>query len=108
MELYGLQDEVQIVEILIDEFGAIVHPNQVGAYMLESLPFYSPRLVGDHISILSFNNVPLPDGLIEALIIHTELFPDNILIRWTQEQDLIFEARLGQLRGRIARDSLAR
>ncbi len=52
--------------------------------------------VGLRISILSFNNVPLPDSLIEALVDHPELFPDGILVRWTQEQDLIFEATLGE------------
>ena len=47
----------------------------------------------------SFNYVPLPDSLLEALVEHAELFPDDILVRWTQEQDLYFEATLGQLRG---------
>ncbi len=100
IELYGVQNEEQIVEILVDEFGATIHPRQEGAYVLESLAFYEPRLVEDHISILSFNNNPLPDSLSEALVDHTELFSDDVLIRWTQEQDLILEATLGQLRGR--------
>jgi hypothetical protein len=100
IELYGPQDEAQIMEVLVDEFGAVEHPNQENAYILENQPFYTPRFAEDHISILSFNNTPLPDSLIEALVEHTELFPDDVLVRWTHEQDLILEATLGQLRAR--------
>jgi hypothetical protein len=103
IELYGLQDKQQYVKILTSEFGAARHPSHADAYMLEGLPFYAPRPTDDHISILSFNNTPLPDSLVEALVNHPESFPDDILIRWTQEQDLIFEATLGHLRGRTAR-----
>ena len=99
IELYGIQNEEQIIEILVDEFGATVHPRQAGSYVLENLPFHAPRSVNDHISILSFNNTPLPDSLLVALVDHREWFPDTILIRWTQEQDLILEATLGELRG---------
>jgi hypothetical protein len=40
------------------------------------------------------NSSTLPNSLIEALADYPELFPHGILIRWTQEQDLIFEAVL--------------
>jgi hypothetical protein len=100
IELYGLPDEEEYAEILTGEFGATKHPSQADAYILERLPFYIPRSAGDHISVLSFNNTPLPDSLIEALVEHTELFPDDVLVRWTQEQELILEATLGQLRAR--------
>jgi hypothetical protein len=103
IELYGLQDTRRLAEVLRSEFGAIEHPRQENAYILENLPLYSPRVIDDHISILSFNNKPLPDSLVEALVKHSELFPDDVLIRWTQEQDLIFEATLGELRGQAAR-----
>jgi hypothetical protein len=100
IELYGLQDEAQIMDVLVDELGAVEHPNQENAYILGNQPFYTPRFAENHISILSFNNTPLPDSLVEALVDHPEVFPDDILVRWTQEQDLIFEATLGELRGR--------
>ncbi len=100
IELYGLPDQEDSAKALIDEVGATQHPRQEDAYVLDGLPFHAPRPAGDHISILSFNNIPLPDTLIEVLVDHREFFPDNILIRWTQEQDLIFEATLGELRGR--------
>ena len=103
IELYGLPDEEEYVKVLTSEFGAAKHPNQADSYMLEGLPFHAPRPADDHLSILSFNNAPLLDSLIEALVDHHELFPDDILVRWTQEQDLIFEATLGQLRGRAVR-----
>ncbi len=68
--------------------------------MLGGTPFHAPRLTGDHISILSFNNIPLPDAIIEALVDHRELFADDFVVRWVQEQDLLFEATPGELRGR--------
>ncbi len=68
-------------------------------WKLEDRKFYAPGVADDHTTVLSFNNIPLPDSLIEAMVEHPELFPNDILIRWTQEQDLILEATLGQLRG---------
>ncbi len=99
IELYGLSAKEASAKTLIEEVGATRHPRQQDAYMLEGLPFHAPRPAGDHLSILSFNNTPLPDALVEGLVGHREFFPDNILIRWTQEQDLILEDTLGTLRG---------
>jgi hypothetical protein len=45
---------------LIGEFVAAKHPSQADAYMLEGLLFYVPRRANDHLSMLSFNNVPPP------------------------------------------------
>ncbi len=99
IELSGLQAKEQYVEILIDEFGATLHPRQADAYVLASLPFHTPRRSEDHNSILGFHNIPLPDPLLKALVDYPGSFRDDILICWTREQDLIFEATLGQLRG---------
>ncbi len=71
-------------------------------FVVEHCPFYRTRVADDHISILSFNNIPLSDSLIEGLMNHPELFPDDIRLGWTQEQDLILEATLGELRGHVA------
>jgi hypothetical protein len=98
IELYGFGGLDDYRRILVEEFGAKEHPAQPGALMLEGFPFYSPRQAEDHVSILSFNKVPLPFGLVTALITHPELFPDEIVIRWIQEQELIFECTLGVLR----------
>ena len=103
IELYGLPDKEQYIEILTSEFGAARHPSQDDAYILESLPSHPPGLADDHISVLSFNNVPLPDALKEASAEQAELLSDDILVRWTHQQDLLFEAILGQLRGRAAK-----
>ncbi len=100
IELYGLQNSAEYVDILSGEFGANKHLNQENAYVVERHSFYAPRPVEDHFSILSFNNLPLSDCPIEALADHPKLFPDGILVRWTQEQELIFEATLGQLGGK--------
>ncbi len=103
IELYGLADPQHDGQALAEKSGAAKHPGQRNAYVLDGLPFHGPRPAGDHLSILSFNNAPLPDSLIEAIVDHPELFPDGVLIRWTQEQELILEATLGELRGRIAK-----
>ncbi len=99
IELYGGIDNERYMQTLVVEYGAAKHSRERRAYVVEGLPFYAPRQTLDHLSILSFNNIPLPDALLEALVMHPELFPDDVLIRWTQEQDLILEATLGQLRG---------
>ncbi len=99
IQLYGEVNNERYIQTLQVEYGAAKHPRERRAYIVEGLPFYAPRQTPDHISILSFNNSPLPDALLEALVLHPELFPDDVLIRWTQEQDLILEATLGQLRG---------
>ena len=98
IELYNFGGLDEYRRILVEEFGAKEHPAQPGALMLEGFPFYAPILAEDHVSILSFNKVPLPFGLVTALISHPELFPDDIVIRWVQEQDAIFECTLGVLR----------
>lgn len=103
IELYGLTDPQHDGQALAESSGAVKHPSQRDAYVLDGLPFHGPRPAGDHLSILSFNNIPLPDSLIQALTEHTELFPDNVLIRWTQEQELILEATLRELRSRVVK-----
>jgi hypothetical protein len=98
IELYHSLDLQKYLQILSEEFHAQQHPSEPNAYMAEGLPFYQPRQLGDHISILGFNKIPIPDSVVEALIQHPELIPDNALIRWTQEQELIFEGTVGELR----------
>jgi hypothetical protein len=94
IEPYALRDQAKLVDVLVDEFGVIKQPSRSRPY-LGGLPYHAPRPAEDHTSMLSFNNSPLPDFPIEALVIHAELFSDDILMCWTQEQDLIFEATLG-------------
>ncbi len=103
IELYATQAEVELVNILVNQYGATKHPHEAEAYILDSCPFHAPQSAEDHIFILSFNNAPLPDSLIEALVDHPELFSDDTLVRWTQEQDLILDATLRQLRGKATR-----
>ena len=91
-------DPDEYLRILIDEYGAECHPNQENAFMVEELPFYAPQQSGEYNFILGFNMAPLPHVLIQALIDHPELVPDDTLICWTQEQDLIIESTLADLR----------
>ncbi len=99
IEVYGGLDNKRYIQSLKAEYRAAEHPGKDHAYIVEGLPFHEPREAEDHFSILSFNNLPLPDALLEALVNHPELYPDNLRIRWTQEQDLILEATLGEIRG---------
>jgi len=87
------------LDVLKEEHDAQDHPSQPGALFIdETHPFYRPQQIDDHLSILGFNFTPLPDQLFQALIDHPELAPDDTLVRWTQEQDLILETTLGELR----------
>ncbi len=100
IEIYTQLDPQKYVEILKKEYGAREHPSQPDGYIIDDpeLPFYRPKTIEDHISILSFNYTPLSILLIQAIIDHPELVPDEVLVRWTQEQDLIMENTLGDLR----------
>ena len=100
IEIYHPIDVDEYLSILRNEFNARNHPSQTGSFLIgkEGLPFYEPRQVGDHISILSFNTVPLSDDLIQALINHPEIVGDEVVVRWTQEQELIVETTIGDLR----------
>ena len=96
------------MDVLREDHGAQDHPSQPGGYLVDGTPpFYAPQQIDDHLSILGFNYTPLPDHLIQALIDHPDLAPDETLVRWTQEQDLILETTLGELRTR-ARDEITK
>ncbi len=84
--------EVQAyLKILRSDFGAAAHPNEPRAFLVgqPSLPFHRPRLINDHLSILSFNYWPLSVSLILAFVEHPELAPETTPVRWLAEQDLI-------------------
>ena len=98
IQIYPGLDINQFVEILTTEQGAVDHPTQTDAYLLEGLPFYKPERAEDHDFILGFNYAQLPFALIQTLIDHPETFSDDISIFWTQEQDLLMETTLGKLR----------
>ena len=56
------------LSILKEECGAQEHPEQEGSYLIDDLPFYAPRQIDEHVSVLSFNYAPLPSILINALV----------------------------------------
>lgn len=82
------------LEILKEERGAIDHPNQDECYLIDGLPFYQPKWIEDHVSILGFNYVPLPDSLIHAVVNHPELVPDETVVLWLIEQDIFLETTM--------------
>jgi hypothetical protein len=100
IEIFHQFDTKTYLEILKDEYGAREHPAQPGSFLIDDpeLPFYGPREADDHISILGFNYALLSNLLIQAIIDHPEMVPDEALVRWTQEQDLVLEKTAGQLR----------
>jgi hypothetical protein len=86
--------------ILACEYDAGEHPTQPNAYLIDGLPFYRPREIEDHVSVLGFNYAPLSDLLIQALISHPELVPDEVLVVWTIEQELFLETTMREVRRR--------
>jgi len=84
---------------ILKENGAIEHPEQDDAFLIEEDPFYAPRQIDEHVSILSFNYFPLPMALLHALINHPELVPDDVEILWLVEQDSFIETTMGIVRG---------
>jgi len=98
IELFCNLDLTKYLEVLNQEFEAQTHPTQADAFIVEGIPFYTPKVQDDHISVLGFNKIPLPYPLLRALIEHPELAPDDTVVRWTQEQGLILESTLGELR----------
>jgi hypothetical protein len=93
-------DSEEYLSILKNENGAVEHPSQPDAYMVDELPFYTPTEKEEYVYVLSFNHIPLSGVLIEALVNHPELVPDEVLIYWTIEQDLWLETTMGEVRGK--------
>lgn len=98
MQFFHHFDIDDYLETLKAEHGAREHPSQAGCYLVDELPFYEPKWIEDHVSILSFNYAPLPGVLIEALANHPELVPDDVVIQWTIEQEVLLEATMGKIR----------
>jgi hypothetical protein len=92
-------DSEEYLSILKTERGAVDHPSQPDAYMVDDLPFYRPIEKTEFVYVLSFNRVPLSGILIEALVNHPEVVPDDVLIFWTIEQELLLETTMGEVRG---------
>lgn len=84
--------------LLQEEQGATQHPEEPGAYIIQNMPFYKPRQIEDHISVLGFNYFALPSVLITALANHPELVPNEVIVCWTAEQDLIWKGTMEKVR----------
>ena len=97
----------EYLDILKKEYGARDHPIKTECLLIgdPELPFYKPRKQEDYISVMSFNYSPLSELLVKALIDHPELAPDETVIRWTIEQDVILEETLGCLRNQFGENN---
>ena len=108
IQIFHQIDPKKYLDVLKEDHNIQDHSSQSGGLLIdETQPFYPPQQINDHISILGFTYTPLPVELIQALIDHPELAPDATLVRWTQEQDLILEITLGELRTQ-AKDETAK
>jgi len=96
-------DPEEYLEVLKNEYEVRNHPAQKDAFLIgdPGLPFYKPKQIEDHISVLGFNYAPLSDLLIQALVDLPDLVPDDVRICWTSEQDLILETTMGAIRKKI-------
>ena len=100
IQIFHPVDIEQYLALLLREYGATEHPEQAEAFLLEELPFYKPQMAEGYIFILSFNMRPLSYLLIQALADHPELAPAETKIIWTQEQDLLLETTVGEVKNR--------
>ena len=91
-------DPDKYLSILQEEHGATKHPSQPDAFMVEELPFYRPGLADEYVYVVSFNHVPLPGVLIDALANHPELIPDETLVFWSVEDQIFLETTIGEQR----------
>ena len=98
IQFFHRVDPNEYLRVLIDEYKAQPHPHQPGAFLVDGLPFYPPQQAKEHTFILGFNMAPLSQTLIRALIGHPELVPDQVFVRWMQEQDLVAEGTLEDFR----------
>ncbi len=103
IQVYHSVDVQAYLTVLKAEFGAWSHPQEPNAFLIDDppLPFHHPRIIRDHLSILSFNYWPLSISLIEALINHPELAPATAQVLWAAEQDLVIEGTLKNLKQRL-------
>ena len=104
IEIFYQFDIEAYLEILKTKYGATAHPAQSHCYLVESLPFYEPKWIEDHVSILGFNYAPLSILLIGALTKLPELVPDEVSVVWTLEQELILATTMSQIRNNLQRD----
>ncbi len=88
--------------LLQEEQCAIQHPSEPGAYIVENMPFYQPKQIENHVSVLGFNYFPLSSALITVLATHPEIVPDEVLVCWTAEQDLIWKGTMRKVRKSLA------
>jgi len=106
IQIYHQVDIDRYVEVLKSDYGVEDHPDNPGTLLINDLPFYTPQASSerDYVFILSFNYLPLPHVLTQALIEHPELAPSTTFVRWTAEQDLVVEGNLEELQRHLEED----
>jgi hypothetical protein len=98
IQIFHQLDIEKYLKLLEIEQGAKEHPAQPGCYLVDNLPFYKPKKTDEYVNILGFNLVPLPSVLLDALVNHPEMIPDETTIVWTIEQDLFLQTTIGEMR----------
>lgn len=89
----------QYLAVLQQDYGARPNPEEPGAYLIGDppIPFYTPTLIDNQLSIVGFNHVPLPPSLLEALATHPDLVPPMAEVQWLEEQDLLADGTLADM-----------
>lgn len=103
IQVFHSVDSQKYLTVLQIEFAAHPHPQEPDAFLMDTppLPFYRPKIIEEHLSIMSFNYRPLSANLIWALINHPELAPETTIVLWTAEQDIIFKGALVSLKQQL-------
>lgn len=103
IQVFHPVDVQKYLTVLQTKFEAHPHPQEPDAFLMDTppLPFYGPKIIEEHLSILSFNYLPLSANLIWALINHPELAPETTMVIWTAEQDLIIKGALESLKRQL-------
>jgi len=105
IQVFHPVDIQKYLAVLQTEFEARPHPQEPGAFLIDTppLPFRQPRIIEEHLSILSFNYLPLSANLIWALINHPELALATTIVLWTAEQDLVIKGALESLKQQLGK-----
>ena len=88
----------EYLRVLREEFGAQEDPDRPRSYLVNGVSFHHPQQAEEYVYILGLGHVMPSGSLIEALVNHPELVPEDVMVKWWQEQHLIGESTVGELR----------
>jgi len=110
IESIWISHEVDVesyLTVLQAEFGAVAHPKEAESFLIGDPPslFRRPVHFEGWTYITGFDNQPLSDVLLDALVQHPELAPERTRVNWTVEQDRLFTGTLAEVRQRVEQET---